>query len=218
MSATGLLRRCSVLLAATLLLTAAATADVAYLHILHTNDIHGGIVPSRATFINPDFPPMMGGGAYIASYVDEVRAYCDSTGEEMLLIDAGDIYQGTPIGNHETGTYVVEWMNAVGYDMMTLGNHDFDDGAENALRLCRMAEFPVVCCNFVEEGTGEIPEPVLPYVMYDLEGVQIAFIGIDTPTPTVWWTPPSWRGTCCATPARLLRSGWRRPGRPAPTP
>jgi len=181
MYATGLLRRCSVLLAATLLLTAAATADVGYLHILHTNDIHGGIVPSRATFINPDFPPMMGGGAYIASYVDEVRAYCDSTGEEMLLIDAGDIYQGTPIGNHETGTFVMEWMNAVGYDMMTLGNHDFDDGADNALRLCRMAEFPVVCCNFVEEGTGQIPEPVLPYVMYDLQGVKIAFIGIDTP-------------------------------------
>mgnify|MGYP006277453609 CR=1 FL=1 len=168
-------------LAAALLVAAPAATETAYLHILHTNDIHGGILPSSATFINPDFPPMMGGGAHMATYVEQVRSHCDSVGEHVLLIDAGDIYQGTPIGNYETGTYVVEWMNAIGYDMMTLGNHDFDDGADNALRLCRMADFPVVCCNFVEEATGEIPEPVLPYVMYDLEGVRIAFIGIDTP-------------------------------------
>ena len=168
-------------LAALLLLAGSVPAEVAYLHILHTNDIHGGILPSSASFINPDFPPMMGGGAYIASYVEQVRAHCDSVGEQCLLIDAGDIYQGTPIGNYDTGTYVMEWMNAVGYDMMTLGNHDFDDGADNALRLSSMAEFPVVCCNLVDENTGAIPEPLKPYLMYDLDGVKIAFIGVATP-------------------------------------
>ena len=155
-------------------------ADVFYLTILHTNDIHGGILPRKATFLNPDFPPMIGGGAHLAEYVAGVREECEQSGEYCLLFDAGDIYQGTPVGNYSTGAYVVEWMNEVGYDLMTLGNHDFDDGADNAISLAAMAEFPVVACNFVETATGEIPEPVRPYVLYEIEGVTIAVIGLAT--------------------------------------
>ena len=160
---------------------ALAGADVVYLNILHTNDIHGGIVPRKATFMNPDFPPWIGGGAWISGYVEQVREQCRSNGEYCLLIDVGDIYQGTPTGNYDSGTLVMDWMNLAGYDMMTLGNHDFDDGTSNALRLCRMAGFPVVCANLVETSTGEIPEPVEPYVIMDFDGVGVAFIGLATP-------------------------------------
>ena len=158
-----------------------AGADTIYLNILHTNDIHGGIVPREATFMNPDFPPMIGGGAYICSYVDEVREECSENGEYCLFIDVGDIYQGTPTGNYECGALVMEWMNAAGYDMMTLGNHDFDDGSINALDLCEQAEFPVICANFVDSSDGEIPYPIIPYQILDYEGVKIAFIGLVTP-------------------------------------
>ncbi|MCD4702015.1 MAG: bifunctional metallophosphatase/5'-nucleotidase [Candidatus Aegiribacteria sp.] len=163
-----------------LALIAAAGADTIYLNILHTNDIHGGIVPREATFMNPDFPPMIGGGAYISSYVDGVREECSENGEYCLLIDAGDIYQGTPTGNYESGELIMDWMNAAGYDLMTLGNHDFDDGTPNTLELCEQADFPVICTNFVDSSTGEIPYPVIPYEMFEFDGVSIAFIGLTT--------------------------------------
>ena len=156
------------------------SAGTIYLNILHTNDIHGGIVPREASFLNPDFPPMIGGGAYISAYVDGVREECLESGEYCLLIDAGDIYQGTPTGNFESGKLIIEWMNAIGYDMITLGNHDFDDGADNAINLSEQADFPVICSNFVDSTTGEIPAPVLPYVILEFEGVKIAFIGLNT--------------------------------------
>jgi 2',3'-cyclic-nucleotide 2'-phosphodiesterase (5'-nucleotidase family) len=175
--------RSSILGLAALLLAAAAPAapETIYLNILHTNDIHGGIAPTSASFINPDFPPMMGGGAYVSSYVKEVRESCRESGEHCLLVDAGDIYQGTPLGNFDSGRLIVEWMNYVEYDVMTLGNHDFDDGAENAVNLARMADFPVVCCNFLCTETGRVPDPVRPYILRELEGIEIALVGVNTP-------------------------------------
>jgi len=163
-----------------LVLVFTSGADTVYLNILHTNDIHGGIVPREATFMNPDFPPMIGGGAYISAYVDEVREECRENGEYCLLIDAGDIYQGTPTGNYGTGEFIIEWMNATSYDMITLGNHDFDDGVQNAIELSEQADFPVICANFVDSATGEIPYPVIPYEIIDYEGVKVAFIGLVT--------------------------------------
>jgi 5'-nucleotidase / UDP-sugar diphosphatase len=164
-----------------LLMTGMAGGEIVYLNILHTNDIHGGIVPREATFLNPDFPPMIGGGAYISAYADEVREQCELNGEYCLLIDVGDIYQGTPTGNYNGGEFVMDWMNSAGYDMMTLGNHDFDDGVENVLDLCQQADFPVICTNFVDSSTGEIPEPIIPYQIMDFQGIKVAFIGLATP-------------------------------------
>lgn len=163
-----------------LALASIAGAEIVYLNILHTNDMHGGIVPTEASFMNPDFPPMMGGGAYIKAYADEVREECEANGEYFLLIDVGDAFQGTPTGNYEGGEYVVEWMNACGYDMMTLGNHDFDQGTDNALEFCAQTDFPVVCANFVDSTTGEIPESITPYIIMDIGGVDVAFIGLTT--------------------------------------
>jgi 5'-nucleotidase / UDP-sugar diphosphatase len=165
-----------------LLLAAACTAgaEIVYLNILHTNDMHGGIVSREASFMNPDFPPMIGGGAYITAYADAVREECAAAGEYCLLVDLGDIFQGTPTGNYGGGDYVVDWMNASGYDMMTLGNHDFDLGTENALDLCGQTDFPIVCANFVSTVTGEIPAPVIPYEILDIGGVDVAFIGLVT--------------------------------------
>lgn len=163
-----------------LLSPSVSESEIVYLNILHTNDVHGGIAPRPATFLNPDFPPMIGGAACLATYVNQVREECEANGEYFLLLDAGDIYQGTPLGNYDGGFYVVEWMNYIGYDLMTLGNHDFDDGVQNSLRLSEMADFPVVCCNLVEAETGNLPEPLLPYVFYDIQDVKVAVIGLTT--------------------------------------
>jgi 5'-nucleotidase/UDP-sugar diphosphatase len=164
-----------------LLLASGARARIFSVDILHTNDVHGGIVDREATFLNPDFPPGIGGGAWLATYVEGVRAEAASEGGFCLLFDAGDVYQGTPTGNYDLGESVIEWMSAVGYDAMTLGNHDFDDGVANALRLASGAGFPVLSCNLVEEAGGAVPAPVRPWIILELGGVEVAVIGLSTP-------------------------------------
>jgi 2',3'-cyclic-nucleotide 2'-phosphodiesterase (5'-nucleotidase family) len=163
-----------------LLLASLSRAGTVFLNILHTNDMHGGIVDVDATFMNPDFPPGIGGGAWIASFVREARESCEQAGEFFLLVDVGDCWQGTPVGNYDSGAFVVEWMNSVGFDMTTLGNHDFDRGAETALRNAGLMDFPVLCCNFETED-GIVPDEIIPYIIMDFGGVKTAFIGLATP-------------------------------------
>jgi len=161
------------------LLATSVRAEIVYLNILHTNDVHGGIASREASFMNPDFPPGIGGGAWIATYVNQVRDECRESGEFCLLIDCGDIWQGTPVGNYNSGEFMMEWMNSMDYDMMTLGNHDFDHGAVNAIEKAGMADFPVICTNFTTLD-GEIPAPVVPYIFMDMDGISVAFVGVTT--------------------------------------
>lgn len=148
-----------------LLFTSAVHGEIVYLNILHTNDIHGSILD---------------GGALLASFVAEAERSIIESGEFMLLVDAGDTWQGTPVGNWDSGALVMEWMNAVGYDMMTPGNHDFDRGAPVALRNAALARFPVVCANFVTPE-GETPRGIHRFIILDFDGVEVAFTGITTP-------------------------------------
>ncbi|HOE91988.1 MAG TPA: multifunctional 2',3'-cyclic-nucleotide 2'-phosphodiesterase/5'-nucleotidase/3'-nucleotidase, partial [Candidatus Cloacimonadota bacterium] len=69
------------------------------LDILYTNDIHGGIDRIAATFMNPEFPPQLGGGASAATYIKEVRKLSDGKKRESFLFDVGDFFQGRPIGS-----------------------------------------------------------------------------------------------------------------------
>ncbi len=152
------------------------------LHLMWTNDVHGHIAPEPARFMNPAFPPPLGGGASAARYIKAVRAKAEAAGEEVLLVDVGDMWQGTPIGSKTEGTAVIEYFNAIGYDFAVPGNHDFDKGRDNAERLARMSNFPWVCCNLVEEETGEIVDWVLPDLMIDVQGIKIGVVGIITPS------------------------------------
>ena len=81
------------------------------LHLLWTNDMHGHIAPEGAKFMNPAFPPPLGGGASAANYIKEVRAKAAAAGEEVLLVDVGDMFQGTPIGNKTKGAAVIDYFN-----------------------------------------------------------------------------------------------------------
>ena len=93
--------------------------------ILHSNDVHGAIE----------------GYAKIAALRDEYKA----AGAEVILADAGDFCQGTPYVSLSKGAKAVEMMNAAGYDVSTLGNHEFDFGYENLMTILEKAEFKVVC-------------------------------------------------------------------------
>jgi 5'-nucleotidase/UDP-sugar diphosphatase len=150
------------------------------LFVVFTNDIHGGIDPTGATFMNREFPPPLGGGASAATYIEELRKRAAGEGGHVLLMDQGDIFQGTPVGNYRKGEAVVEYFNHIGLDLWTVGNHDFDEGADNLWHLIQMSNMPVLSANLVWADTGEPIQYVKPYIIKDYEGIKVAIIGITT--------------------------------------
>ncbi len=150
------------------------------LSIVFTNDIHGGIDPSGATFMNREFPPPLGGAASAVTYIELLRERAREDGSHVLVMDQGDIFQGTPVGNFRKGEAVIEFFNHVGFDLWTVGNHDFDEGTENLWHLIEMSEMPVLSANIVWEETGELIDYVEPYIMKDYGGVKIAIVGLTT--------------------------------------
>ncbi|NNC83522.1 MAG: bifunctional metallophosphatase/5'-nucleotidase [Flavobacteriales bacterium] len=111
------------------------------LRIIHTNDMHSHIDPFPDD--DPRYPGQ-GGMAERAYMIDRLRSDVD----RVLLLDAGDIFQGTPYFNYFGGSLELELMSQMGYDAATMGNHDFDggmDGFEKALEKC---DFPFLCSNY----------------------------------------------------------------------
>ena len=103
----------------------------------------------------------------------------------VLLVDNGDSIQGEPIGTMTTGESSIELMNAVGYDIATIGNHEFDYGMDRFLELTKKANFPYISANFMHNDELVFA----PYVIKEFDGVKIAFVGITTPKTTTSSTP-----------------------------
>ena len=110
-------------------------SDTRNIYIFFSNDVHGGIAEQDAEFLNPDFPPRLAGGSAVYRMVESYREMARKDDDIVLLLDAGDIFQGTPIGSKTDGRAVIEYMNYVGYDAVIAGNHDFDNGRENIASL-----------------------------------------------------------------------------------
>lgn len=126
--------------------------DGTRINVLFTNDMHGFIGKKEATWMNPAFPPGLGGAPSLAGFIWDLRRETEEKGEHFLLLDAGDIFQGTPVGDKSSGEAVVEFMNRAGYDAMTVGNHDFDHGMEAVVNIVRKADFPVLGANIIESN------------------------------------------------------------------
>ena len=130
--------------------------------VLYTNDVHCAVDSGI-------------GYAGLAALEREYR----NAGADVILADCGDAIQGEPIGTISKGSYIIDIMNELGYDVAAVGNHEFDYGSERFLELSEQAKFPYLACNFRYIDTKE---PVLGgYHMIKAGGVQIAFIGIVTP-------------------------------------
>ena len=129
--------------------------------ILHTNDVHGALE----------------GYAYIAKLRDWFKALGASN---VILVDAGDFTQGTPYVSSSKGAAAVEMMNAVGYDIVTLGNHEFDFGYAQLMDNLSKACFTTISANVFLDETDE---PMLPpAAIYEAEGgLKIGFVGLETP-------------------------------------
>lgn len=178
------------LAAASALALIAGTAQAeTVLHILHTNDLHSRIEPIGATDSTcgaeaREAGECFGGVARIAAKVAALRAEIEEAGEKVILLDAGDQYQGSLFYTTYKGADVVEFMNAIGYDAMAVGNHEFDDGPEGLDVLLSGVDFPVISGNIDVSQSNLLAGRVPPHVVLDLDGTRIGLVSalaMDTP-------------------------------------
>lgn len=145
--------------------------------ILHTNDVHGAIA----------------GYAYITA----LKADYESKGAEVILVDAGDYSQGTSYVSVTKGLDAIEMMNAAGYDVVTLGNHEFDYGYTQLKDNMTKAKFKVLCADvFNADGT-----PIFDanYTYTTKSGVKVGFFGMETPETQTKANPTKIKGLTFAT-------------------
>ncbi len=147
--------------------------------VLHTNDQHGGLLPRPAGMAGIDAEGDVGGFAALTSFVTRERARARRDGAFSLLLDAGDVWRGTPEGDLTKGDLVVEAFDRLGYDAVAFGNHELDLGVENAKRLAKSARFPWLSANVVEAATGRCPEWLRPWVVLDVGPLKVGVIGLS---------------------------------------
>lgn len=165
--------RKTVVLYMLLLITAVGAYAQKHLEVLHTNDTHSCIMP-----LNPNLADtaVAGRGGFLrrVAMIKEERA----KNPDLLLIDSGDFSQGSPFYTMFKGDVEIGLMNLMGYDAVTIGNHEFDFGLENMARIFKMAKFPVVCANYDFTGTC-VEGLVKPYVIIKRNGLKIGLFGLS---------------------------------------
>ncbi|HEX7422206.1 MAG TPA: 5'-nucleotidase C-terminal domain-containing protein [Thermoanaerobaculia bacterium] len=183
-------------LALVLIFSACATAPVVHppVHvvIVGTTDVHGWFNGHTTKDMS------YGGVALFASYVSALRAENEN---RVLLVDSGDLFQGTFESNFFEGEPVIRAYNAMGYSAAAIGNHEFDYGPAGPYSVVRtsgedplgalkrnasIATFPFLSANITEKATGKTPSWARPYAIVDVAGARIGIIGLTTPdTPNV---------------------------------
>ncbi len=144
-------------------------------NVLFTNDIHGAIHAGKAWFMNPSYPPDLGGGAAMYQYVRETREIAAAKDEAVLLLDGGNFFQGTSIGMSDSGKTMIDWMNKMEYDALVPGTQDFLFGTRNLENLAEQANFPFVSANI--EG---LSKDIQPYTIIEQASARIAVVGLTT--------------------------------------
>ncbi len=148
--------------------------------IVYTNDIHGYIDNVAKDSSGKEVDALR--FSKLSGYVKELRK-----SKNVLLVDAGDEVQGTVYGSLDQGKQIIPIMNEVGYDLATVGNHDFDFGMDGFDFFKNTASFPYLSCNFVSLPDQNLVLP--PYKIFDFNGTKIGFIGISTPETIISSTP-----------------------------
>jgi 5'-nucleotidase len=137
--------------------------------VLHTNDTHSQIEPIP----NGKRDGNHAGYARRLGFIEQERAI----NPELILVDAGDFCQGTPYFNFYHGRVEVDALNRMGYDAITLGNHEFDYGVDTLAAVLENAKFAVVCANYDVQGSA-LENIVKPYVILNRLGLKIGIFGL----------------------------------------
>ena len=144
--------------------------DLLNLTILHTNDMHSRV---EAFPMDGSRNQGLGGLARRASLISKIK----SQEEHVLLLDAGDIFQGTPYFNFFEGEVEMKAMSMMGYDAATIGNHDFDLGIDNLKEQMNVGNFPMINCNYDFSNTA-LAGQVHPFKVFHRGGVKIGVTGV----------------------------------------
>src|SRR5438132_3822070 len=189
-------------------LASAATAvnsETVCMSILHTTDIHGHILPTCDYKGNPD----LGG---MARCVTQIRRWRRQN-RNSILIDVGDVYQGTDVGLRNKGELMIDLFNYLEYDAWIIGNHEFDWGIEVFQNALARSTMPVLAANTVLQGKaageffdGENPfARIQPFILKEIAGIKVAIIGVTTPGMPFWFRPEVTRRLHFAYPVELVR-------------
>jgi 5'-nucleotidase len=171
-----------------------------HLAVLHTNDLHGQVLERKAVWIDREEPPEIGGLPRVAAEIARQKRELESQGAGVLVLDAGDWFQGTPEGQLGRGAEFVRALAEVGYDVLVVGNHDFDHGVGHLRGLLAPGALPAVLANVFERAPGlgddadarpgdpgakrALPA-VPPWRIFERAGLRIAVVGLLTPTTPV---------------------------------
>lgn len=166
--------------------------------IVHTTDVHGWFNGHAETPQGGGEGVLWGGLPTLAGYIDVLR---EQHGGRVLIVDSGDIFQGTLESNLFEGAPMMRGYNRIGYAAVAVGNHEFDYGplGEDVVarkpgddplgaikRNADLAMFPFLSANMVEKSTGKVPDWAKPYTIVSRGGAKIGIIGLSTPdTPNV---------------------------------
>lgn len=161
----------------------AAEAETFKLRILHTNDHHAHIEPVMTSSTPPE--PQHGGLSRRKTLIDKAR----SENSDLLLLDAGDVFQGTLYFNQYGGLADLEFYNALKYDAMTIGNHEFDNGPGQLTTFIQNASFPVLGANLVINPSNPLASLVKPNVIIERAGKKIGIFGLTTEETAVLASP-----------------------------
>ncbi len=173
--------------------------------ILHTTDLHGHILPTTDYNDTPD----LGGLARCASQIRQwQRANANS-----ILLDIGDVYQGTEVGLHTRGATMIRCLNALAYDAWVVGNHDFDWGLEALSDCVGLSSMPVLAGNAMLNGrtVGALGDSagalarMRPYFIKDVAGFRVAIVSLTTPALATWLPPENRLGFELLDPVESLR-------------
>lgn len=134
--------------------------------ILHTNDTHGADLDEEGT-------------SFGMAGVAQLKKDFEAAGADVLLVSAGDSIMGKPLVSADQGKSAIEFMNAAGYDAMTVGNHELDFGIDNLKALAKDADFPILCADMTTEADGKTVFD--SNKIFDLGGVKVGVFGLATP-------------------------------------
>src|SRR5262245_9161374 len=173
---------------------AALNSETVCISILHTTDLHGHILPT----VDYDGSPDRGGFARCATQIKRWRR----ENPNSILIDVGDVYQGTDVSLRNNGALMIDLFNHLEYDAWVVGNHEFDWGMECFKNALQRSNMPVLAANVLMEGkpAGEFPDAKHPFVkiqpsiLKEIAGIKIAIIGVTTPGMPFWLWPEFTRG------------------------
>src|SRR5438552_10063212 len=175
--------------------------------ILHTTDLHGHILPTSDYDGNPD----RGG---LARCVTQIRRWRRQN-RNSILIDVGDVYQGTEVSLRNKGELMIDLFNHLGYDAWVVGNHEFDWGIEAFRQALQRSTMPVLAANTILEGkpAGEFADAkhplakIQPFILKEIAGIKLAIIGITTPGMSFWLPREFTRGIDFQQPVEPVRRG-----------